>query len=425
MLALASALDEFLLESVRDTLARDPDASIRMVVTGPPLSALDALFNRLTASGTSEWACSIPSGTVAIPVLLVTYRGSIPSVAGVVSGRCRWDYAVTVRNSSERLVILVAPDAVDRIPESLSNTTEVFGGLRGNANRRWLDTVLWRYLVRRISSNLGLAVEQVGFALREVAKQSANLAPTVRDRIVWQTADVLLQGGTGLSAIDTLALASGFPAIGASGGSLDDSARALERIAKQIGRQGITSALDAIKNTQAILGRGLVQAVEDLRLHLISTAPSGMSFQEAPTVYYRPTAPLPAWWSLLDQGVLSDALNELAPPVPGRLTVNCDNPLATVGGVTVVASSLSLEAVAPGGTSLASANFSRRVGRGAANALPPDASDPCRTTDVAPPAHDRAMTYQASAVGFNDGTLKAISLDSYTCRGLGIGLERG
>ena len=147
------------------------------------------------------------------------------------------------------------------------------------------------YLVRQISTRLGLSAEQVGFALREVAKQTANLAPAVRDCIVWQTADVLLQGGSGLSAIDTLALASGFPAIGASGGSLDDSVEALERLARQIGRRGITTALDAVKNTQAIQGSGFVQAVEELRLHLITTAPSGMSFQEAPTVYYRPSGP--------------------------------------------------------------------------------------------------------------------------------------
>ena len=104
------------------------------------------------------------------------------------------------------------------------------------------------------------------------------------------------------------------------------------------------------------------------------------------------------------------ALNELAPPTPGRLTVTCDNPLATVNGVTVVASSIEFQAVPPDGTTLASANFSRRIGRGAATALAPDASDPCRTTDAAPPAHDPPLTYQAGAQGFNDGTLRAISL---------------
>jgi len=296
MRALASTLDDFLLESVRAALARDQNASIRMVLIGPPLPGLEALFNRLTADGTADWSCVAGGSTVSIPVLLVSYRGSTSPPPGVVSGGCRWDYAVTVRNSSDRLLILVAPDAVDRIPESLANTTEVFGGLRGKTNRRWLDTVLWKYLVRQISTRLGLTPEQVGFALREVAKQTANLAPTVRDRIVWQTADVLLQGGSGLSAIDTLAVASGFPAIGTSGGSLDDAAKALERLARQIGRQGITTALDAIKNIQAIQGRRLVQAAEELRLHLITAAPSGMSFQEAPTVYYRPAQPLPSWW---------------------------------------------------------------------------------------------------------------------------------
>jgi DNA phosphorothioation-dependent restriction protein DptH len=418
MRALASALDDFLVENAQAALAHDQNASIRMVLTGPPLPALEELFNRLTANGATEWSWATAGGTITVPVLLVSYSRSISPPPGILSGWCHWDYAVTVRNSSDRLLILVSPDAVDRIPESLANTTEVFGGLRGKANRRWLDTVVWKYLVRQVSTRLGLPTAQVGLALREVAKQSANLAPTIRDGIVWQTVDVLLEGGSGLSAIDSLALAAGFPAIGAGGGTLDDAAKVLERLAKLIGRQGITSALDAVRSTQAIQGRGLVQAVDDLRLHLFRNAPSGMSFQEAPTVYYRPTGPPPIWWTQLNQSVLLEALNELSPPTPGRLTVICHNPLTSVSGVTVVASSVELQAVSPNAATLSSANFSRRVGRGAATALSPNANDPCRTTDVAPPTHDRPMTYQANALGFNDGTLRVISLDSFNCGGL-------
>jgi MoxR-like ATPase len=418
MRALAATLDAFLLENVRDSLARDQNASIRMVLIGPPLETLEELFNRLTASGTADWTPSTGGGAVSIPVLLVSYRADPSLPSAVVSGKCRWDYAVAVRNSSDRLLILAAPDAVDRIPESLANTTEMFGGLKRRSSRRWLDDVLWKYLVGRISSGLGCLAEQVSFALRELAKQSAHLAPDLRDRIVWRRADVLLQGNSGLSVIDTLALASGFPAIGTSGGSLQDSARVLERLAKQVGKQGITAALDALKNTQVIQSRALVGAVEELRLHLVATAPSGMSFQDAPAIYYRPVVPPPAWWSQLDQSVLSSALNELAPPTPGRLTLTCENSLTTGSGFVVVANSVELRAVPPSASPLSSANFSRRVGRGAATALAPDPNDQCRSVDGAPPAHDRPMTYTASAPNFTDGTLKVISLDTFTCRAL-------
>src|ERR1700736_318205 len=100
MRALASTLDDFLLESVQDALARDLNASIRMVLIGPPLAALEELFNRLTANGKADWSSAAGGSTVSIPVLLVSYLSSILPPPGVVSGRCRWDYAVTVRNSS-------------------------------------------------------------------------------------------------------------------------------------------------------------------------------------------------------------------------------------------------------------------------------------------------------------------------------------
>ncbi|MFB3903185.1 MAG: AAA family ATPase [Acidobacteriota bacterium] len=396
---------------------RSQNSSIRLVLVGPPFEALQELFDQLTFGGTTDWTCPVGGNNYLIPVLQVNYRTSTPPRSGVVSVSCRWDYAVTVRNSYERLVILVAPDAADRIPESLTNTTEIFGGIRRKTRRRWLDTVVWKYLVTLISNRVGIGSDQVLFALREVAKQSAHLVPSVRDRIVWETADVLLSGSPGLSALDSLALASGFPAIGAGGGTLEEAAKTLERLAREAGRQGITAALNSLAGTATITSNGLEPAVEQLRLHLVGNAPSGMSFQEAPAIYYRPVRPTPAWWSQLTQSVLAAALDELSPPKPGRLVLACENPLVVLGGFSVVANSVQLWAQPPARTALASASFSRGA-RGAATALAADAADPCRATDPAPPAHDRPLSYQASAPGFNDGTIRVISLDSFACGAL-------
>lgn len=417
MLDLATALDAFLLKHVQSILTRDQAASVRLALLGPPLEALDDLFNRLTANGTADWT---PVVGVSIPVLLVSYSAvsSPPPSPPIMSGRCRWDFAVTVRNSSDRLLILVAPEAADRIPESLANTTEIFDGLRRRPTRRWPNDIIWRYLVERISTVRGLPSDQVAFALSQVTGQSANLAPVTRDRIVWETADVLLQTNFGLSSVDALALASGFPAVGQSGASLQDSSEVLERLARLIGRQGITPALDSVRNTQIIQTQSLVQAIEDLRLHLVRTAPSGMGFQEAPAIYYRPPVPTPSWWSQLNYDVLTSALDELTPPAPGRLTLRCENPLNSETRFVVVANSVELHAVPPNSLPLASASFSRRVGRNAPTALAPNPTDQCSAVDSAPPSHDRPINYTSSAPTFTDGTLRVISLDSFACSGL-------
>ena len=93
MLALASTLDDFLLENVRDALARDQNASIRMILIGPPVSALEALFNRLTANGTADWACAAGGSSVSIPVLLVSYSRQ----RAVGSGRGEWQVPLGLR----------------------------------------------------------------------------------------------------------------------------------------------------------------------------------------------------------------------------------------------------------------------------------------------------------------------------------------
>lgn len=416
MLQIAAALDAFLLQHVQNVLTRDPSAGVRLGLLGPPNEALAALLDRLTTNETTAWT---PTAGAPIPVLLVTYAGNPSAPSLTMSGRCRWDFAVTVRNSSNRVLILIAPDAADRIPESLANTTEIFDGLTRRPGRRWPNDVIWKYLVDRISTVRGVLSEQVAFALQQVSRQATNLAPLTRDRIVWETADVLLQSSLGLSSTDALALASGFPAIGQSGASLQDAADVLDRLAKQVGRQGITPALESIKNSQFIQVQSLAQPVEDLRLHLLRTAPSGMGFQEAPAIYYRPAIPPPSWWGQLDYAVLTSALDELTPPTPGRLTLRCDNQLCSGNRFVVVANRVELRAVPPNSLSLSRASFTRRIGRTAsATALAPDPADQCFAVDSAPPSHDRPINYTSSAPTFTDGTLRVISLDTFACRGL-------
>lgn len=419
---LARAFYNFLLDRVRDALARNQDASIRILLEGPPVDALEELFVLLSSNGSSDWSIDLQGITITIPVLLVSDSGNLLQ-SGVISSRCRWDYCVTVRNTTNRYIILVAPSVSDRIPESLVNTTEVIGTLRGKLSRRWLDTPLWKYLVREISSVLGLPSDKVMFALREVAKQSTNLSAGIRNRAIWGATNELLQGASTISPVDMLALASGFPAIGSSGGELDNASNVLKALAALVGSDGITGALELIRNTQAIQSRALVQDVDVLRQYLISNAPSGATFEEVPSFYYKPPfqLPPPAWWSQLNQGVLMEALQELEPATPEKLSVSCDNRLGVAKEVSIVANAVELTATAVRRAPPNAVNFSRRIGRGGGAVL--IAADPqnfARATDASPPTHDRPLSYRASAAGFNDGTSRVISLDSFTCRGLVI-----
>src|ERR1700676_1498311 len=141
MTQLAVALKDFFLIYFQELLDRDPGCAIRPVISGPPDETLTDLFNGITTNGTMDWSITVGNKSEPLATLLIDYNtNATPRPPTVVSAVSQWDYAVTVRSSCRFMLLLVTRSAADKMPESLGNTTEVFGSRRG------FNDVLWKYL---------------------------------------------------------------------------------------------------------------------------------------------------------------------------------------------------------------------------------------------------------------------------------------
>lgn len=170
----------------------DPSANVRPILVGPPRSALKALFDQLTATGTRDWTISINGHSQAVVVLYVHSDGSAGT--GLVlplSKECRWDYAVTLRNSQPLVLMLVGGSDWDNRHDSLQNTTEKLGLLGIDREGRRLREPLWRHMIASAADARGLQYTNVCATL-EVLTKGSDVDSATAERIPWEVVDRLL-----------------------------------------------------------------------------------------------------------------------------------------------------------------------------------------------------------------------------------------
>jgi Holliday junction resolvasome RuvABC ATP-dependent DNA helicase subunit len=418
MTRLSTALRDFFLTYFTELLNQDPKRAVRPVITGPPDDTLTNLFAGLTSNGTTDWTIPVGTNTETIAVLLVDYNASpIPRPANVISAVSQWDYAVTARSSTRLMLLLVAPSALDQMPESLGNTTEVFSTHR--TSRRFFNDVLWKYLLAQIASATGNNADAVKEGLAYLAKQSRDLEPSLRNGIIWQTADLLLQGSLPNSnPLNTLAARIGLPALDTNK-SVADAMVALERLAEYFGEDGITAGIHRLKNAQSAAGLG--PDLDSLAAHLQQHALSSASVERTPALYYRPPTPIPTWWQNLTVSVIDGLLSDVGIKPAGTLRLDCTNAINTgtrlPGEPCIVGSGASLRTTPPPGVATGAITYQRKAGRTPPVNIPALSNDPLTVFDFAPPPHDTPLKYTAQAVGFTPGLTDVIVLDTFGCRG--------
>src|SRR6266568_3653746 len=153
-LYLAEALSALLEKHITTVLERNADASVRPVLVGPPAEVLETLFNLLTAKGTRDWQIARASRDVVVlyvqGLLQTGYSTVTPASMLPLSKICQWDYAVTARNNSRIVVMLIEPRAWDNRHESLANTTETLGGLPSEPPDQKLRNVVWSQIINQV-----------------------------------------------------------------------------------------------------------------------------------------------------------------------------------------------------------------------------------------------------------------------------------
>jgi Holliday junction resolvasome RuvABC ATP-dependent DNA helicase subunit len=419
MVALAHSLGNYVEEQFRSALARAPLDPFRPVLVGPPDETLREVFAMLTASGQHEWQLVDGGATHEVIVLLVD--GNAPKAANVLSCGCNWDYAVTIRNSRQLVLILAARSSWDTRPESLANTTETLGNL-GLVSHGGEDP-LHVHLVGAVATHLGLREKQARSLAKLVRTESAKLEPAARDGMSWAVFDRLLATTPGTPAVDTACRAAGFPVLGDNGGDFQESYNVLRGLGKLVGTSGLRDAVDQMKATAAAQAHGLSGSLDSLQVHLAEKLFSPTAFETAPSRYYHVSGSTPTWYDLLSAKVLSDILSELGQGQQvDRLVLACTNALLGVnplrGGPFIVASAPHLRASSQSGNTPSTVDFSRKVDRLTPEALTALTTDPMDCTDTVPPSHRKPIKYVADALNYRAGTVDVLVLDSFACGGI-------
>ena len=422
---LAEALEQYLFQHYHSALAADDGAAVRPILIGPPFTALQHVFNRLTSFGTAEWR--VPAGAdhkeVIVLLLGASAGGAAGTGTGVVSKPCTWDYAVTVRNSRKLVLMLVTPPLWDTRPESLRNTTETIGTLELGREGRWLQDPLWRFSVGRVATATGVSRTEINSCLKVLANQSQSLEAADREIAVWSAANTLLGPATGgRTGGDLVAHACGFPATG--GDDLAKTIDTLQRLAKFLSEEGLSAGIDQLKQTNAATRRGVSAHLDSLLAHLNSRVLSAATLIRAPAYHFSPGTGMPVWWTELTAPRITEMLDELDDDqIQGRLRLLCTNALnagdRVDGEPMIVAREAHLRVTLDGNNQLPLVQFSRRVPRGVPQTVSALAADPAVCQDPAPPAHVAPLKYEVAAVGQNyrPGVVDVLALDSFGCLG--------
>jgi DNA phosphorothioation-dependent restriction protein DptH len=425
MPSLATALCEFLSEYFEKRLLQDPLANVRLGLIGLPDSVLRDVFTLLTKTQTADVEIDLGGVKFRVPVLLLERDGDNPGAASkVLSRRCGWDYAVTVRNSSPLLLLLIPSSAGDAMPESLANAIEIIGQIETSRRRRIFRDLLWQRTIMRISQKIGADRAQVEAALQFGAEDSSDLPPERRNDVLWSAADSLLDSDASpLAAIDKLTFAVGLPFIGNSDANINDAAKALKRLSKVIGSEGLTSGIERLKSspiaTSLLLAGELDSFVDHIRKR---GALAGATFERSPSIYFKAIAPDDTWWKALDVGTLRKLLEDLGGGAPAQLVLACSNSLKDgEGSITspcVTLSTAELCVGSPESGVIPTVSFRRRLGRTSPVNLANISEAPMTCVDETPPVHEKPLKYEVIAAGYEPGSVDVIVLSSFECKGI-------
>ncbi len=425
---LISVLRTFLEDHVADSLRRDINAHLRVILAGPPQEALVSLFKLLTNDGARDWRVMAGRAQVDVAVLLV--RG-LPSVGSAVSAlnppshvscECYWDHVINIRNAKTHLVMLVELPALSNIPDSLVNTTETLNFTKVTGQGQSFRDPLWRSIIQQISSIIRASESDIRFALKEVVKQSRDLEPATTNRVPWEIADNLLASTSlGLSPVDTVAFATGFPSLGTTGLSLKESAKALQRLKTLLDEEGLVDGIDKLKSTSTAIAETLQGMLDDLSDHVKRKAETSAIFALAPAWFYSPGRSLPGWWQTLNADVMNQMFDEIENTRrPQKLDLRCENalnsPTLLRGEPWFVRDEVRLRASVPAGVFLPSHVFKRKYGS-AAVTLPPETGDDTACVDATIPAHQKPLRYLVEALPLVASAIDVVSLKSFECRG--------
>ncbi len=419
MKALAEKFIEFIKDALEIRLFRGTDNRVQPVILGPPTDVMEEVFNIMTNNNTSDWVVGDPENPIDIVVLLV-YRDIVSSqpdsMGKVLSQKCNWDYAVSIRNSGQPCVTLVIPRAWDSRPESIANATETIGSPRISDDKDFYKKDPWPFLVGSISNTSNVSETEIHDLLSIVQKEALNRTEQ-RESALWDVVDQLIQA----TQAEDIVKSVGLPNLGNQNltqKTLKDSNDILSDLAKFCAKTGLRNAENELR--EGAISLCIERPLKELFSHLRDSAGSGTTFNDCPAWYFRPVSNSSDWWDHLPYEKIQKLLEEIGESRPtGRLELSCQNALNRDDLIKdeplIVENEVDLQVRDNKGDIPRSVDFSRKIGRQYDSIYPEYQNG--NFIDASVPDHQQVVAYKTDSDLYRPGTLKLISLSSFQCRG--------
>lgn len=422
VLTLASYLTEYFIKGLKGDAVSE--RYLRPILVGPPHNVLNSLFETLTNRGTTDWTVT---AQVTVTVLLVQ---EIPesSTTSVFSQRCNWDYAVTVRNSRQLVVMIVDPAVWDNRPESLANTTETIGSIANEKPQSLIKTPPWKFIIETVVNHSGLAARTCRKGLIHTLSDCQELDPPTRAKAPWEIADDLLVNPiSGNSVLAALGLPSLGTLIQVNDEVIERGYKAVGRLGICFSKLGLTEGIEQLKSTNIASNASnaplLLSAFDDMGSHIKTKAPSGATFNRAPIWYFRPGSNVSGWWDLISLEILEKALDEvLGPQQQDKLQLVCRNAIHIPKDdepYVVAEERVELFARTRGGNLISNPSFYRKQNRTPTN-LTGMIDDPTVCIDNAPPTHEKPIKYGVSADNAKPDQIDVVVLSQLQSHGFAL-----
>ena len=425
MQSVAGALIFLLVEEMKARIETQKSGRTQLVFVGPPVALLDQLFDRLTASGTTDW---VVEGIVdPVPVVLVGGSGPLKQPESCLSARATWGYVVTIRQNSPASLVLVGPREWDKQPESIENTSDRLGQPSPRTVRSFIAADPWPFLLGLVEEMREYPRPQVSRGLRDLWRDSRQLDQSEREALPWRAMDDLLRG-------KGLAESVGLPAL-APGIELREGIRrgrqAMVALAVACAADGFAEVQQRLEDARAerresssridgatgfLPDENAIPAMFD---YLRIRAGSAGAFGRSPAVFWRldPEAQ-EDWWYQMTNEVLEDLLKSDRPPTRGKTLLRIgslesparDEPYVVVDTVELEVVTKTRDGTQP----VETASFFRRSREGNEEWLDVDGGT---LVDGDLPLHSKPIRYKAVVPDHADSTVRVIGLDTFACRG--------
>lgn len=351
MSLLSENLAEIIRSFVLDTVTRQSDNWLesRFIFYGPPRQYLLLVYQALIETGGIQLIGRDGRWERTIPVLLVSSESVAEADSPIIgeSGVCDAEHLLDLRDHPEGASFVALVPSGTHLSASISSTTSKFGlspKLSGNHvpfDQWWGDSFLQTIIetaVRRAgiekSPELEVSlrlVERAGYSLDSVSSFSLDQRIAVWNLISRLYA--IQENSYGLSAIDAVSLACGFPPCGEDKSSDKERISALAALSSELAG-GFKTGVEGI--SAQITNSEVKEALKEFLLHIQQRCEIPTAFERATSAFYLTndsptlTSP-PTWWRVLNVSCWNELLSSEPDQGPdGVLAIRCTNALLPI-----------------------------------------------------------------------------------------------